>query len=309
MRMFYSEEDKRRIADASQKRLLDVARDFHEFRKSGVSYVCDCPHCGATGKFSINPEKDLFGCWVCKDVNGNGAVDYLMRVEGKGYLSALEYLANRFNVLIDEKPKKPQKPASKMKVKSKAAKGQDTDSFCARMLSASGLTFEDVTARVYKSDDTRSLFELRTFRPGTIDEKGAIVKGDDVIIEYYDLDGMPVTYYRKDSKKRIVGDKKEYFRVRWQYPDEHLDKEGKPFKYKSPREAEPPSTSRNGCANCSSQRLPSTGCTFRREKRRLKPPASTASLQSLSAASRTWVWTSRCPRTWYVSLKSAKSRR
>lgn len=234
MRMFYSEEDKRRIADASEKKLLDVARDFHEFRKSGVSYVCDCPHCGATRKFSIHPEKDVFGCWSCHNVNGSGAVAYLMKVEGKDYISALEYLANRFNVLIDEKPKKPLKSASKMKVKSKAAKGQDTDSFCARMLSASGLTFEDVTARVYKSDDTQSLFELRTFRPGTIDEKGAIVKGDDVIIEYYDLDGMPVTYYRKDSKKRIVGDKKEYFRVRWQYPDEHLDKEGKPFKYKSP---------------------------------------------------------------------------
>ena len=33
--------------------------------------------------------------------------------------------------------------------------------------------------------------------PGTVDEYGNIVDGDDVIIEYYDLDGMPVTYTRK----------------------------------------------------------------------------------------------------------------
>ena len=28
---------------------------------------------------------------------------------------------------------------------------------------------------------------------------------------------------------------KEYYRIRWQFPEMHLDKDGKPFKYKSPR--------------------------------------------------------------------------
>ncbi|MCS2388862.1 hypothetical protein NXV57_15400 [Bacteroides thetaiotaomicron] len=122
-----------------------------------------------------------------------------------------------------------------MKQGSKKAKGNDTNSFCAKMLSASGLTFEDVTARIYKTDDTKSIFETRTFRPGTINDSGVIdPKGDDVIIEYYDLEGMPVTYARKDHRKRETGERKEYFRVRWQFPDAHLDKEGKPFKYKSP---------------------------------------------------------------------------
>lgn len=122
-----------------------------------------------------------------------------------------------------------------MKQGSKKAKGNDVNSFCARMLSASGLTFEDVTARIYKTDETKSIFEIRTFRPGTINDSGAIdSKGDDVIIEYYDLEGMPVTYIRKDHRKRDTGERKEYFRVRWQFPDAHLDKEGKPFKYKSP---------------------------------------------------------------------------
>jgi hypothetical protein len=37
------------------------------------------------------------------------------------------------------------------------------------MLAASGLTFEDVTASVYKTDDTKSVFQCRTFKPGTID--------------------------------------------------------------------------------------------------------------------------------------------
>ncbi|MFT0232933.1 hypothetical protein ACMSFF_14630 [Bacteroides faecis] len=90
-----------------------------------------------------------------------------------------------------------------MKKGSKKAKGNDVDSFCARMLSESGLTFEDVTAKVYKTGDTSSVFELRTFRPGTINENGVIdPKGDDVIIEYYDLEGMPITYARKDHRKK-----------------------------------------------------------------------------------------------------------
>ena len=101
------------------------------------------------------------------------------------------------------------------------------------MLAGSGLTYQDVTAHIFKKGDTQSIFEAKTFRPGTIDEYGNIVDGDDVIIEYYDLDGMPVTYMRKLPGRGKL-EPKVYYRVRWQFPDEHRDKEGKPFKYKSP---------------------------------------------------------------------------
>lgn len=233
--MYFTEDDIRRIKDAADGKLLEVAQDFHEFRKSGLNYyVCDCPHCGATKKFNINSSKGTFGCFSCKEIQGNSSLSYLMKVEGKQYLEALDYLATKFSVLLDIKPQV-DKAAMKLKKGSKKAKGNDVNTYCARMLSASGLTFEDVTAKVYKTGDTQSIFELKTFRPGTIDERGCIdPKGDDVIIEYYDLDGMPVTYFRKDGKKRSTGEKKEYFRVRWQFPDSHLDKEGKPYKYKSP---------------------------------------------------------------------------
>lgn len=232
--MYFTENDISRIKDACKGRLLDIAQDFHEFRKGGINYVCDCPHCGAARKFSINPAKDLFACFSCHEVNGAGALSYLMKVEGKEYLAALEHLVSRLNIILDEKPSPKKKPVKKLRKNSKAAKGVDVDSYCARMLAASGLTFEDVTAKVYKSDDKQSIFELKTFRPGTVDERGAITKGDDVLIEYYDLDGYPVTYYRKNAKGRLADEKKEYFRVRWQFPDSHLDKEGKPYKYKSP---------------------------------------------------------------------------
>ena len=119
---------------------------------------------------------------------------------------------------------------------SKKNKGLANDTFCARMLAASGLTYEDVTADVISSSETHTLFKLRTFRPGTIDERGQLTdKGDDAIIEYYDLDGAPVTFIPKDNRRRDSGNPREYYRIRWQFPDMHLDKDGKPYKYKSPR--------------------------------------------------------------------------
>lgn len=102
--MYFTENDVIRIKDAAKGRLLDIAQDFHEFRRSGTSYICDCPHCGATRKFSLNPSKEIFGCFSCKEIQGNGALSYLMKVEGKEYLAALEYLADRLNIILDERP-------------------------------------------------------------------------------------------------------------------------------------------------------------------------------------------------------------
>ena len=191
--MYFNENEILRIKSASDGRLLDVVQDFRELRKSGKDYVCECPKCRSAKKFTVSPGKNLFKCFSCQ-IGGEGAVSYLMNIEGYGYTDALEYLAKKFCVLLDPHPDKPAgKPVQKMKKGSKAAKGLDTGSYCARMLAASGLTFEDVTASVYKTDDTKSVFQCRTFKPGTIDERGMLTaKGDDVIIEYYDLDGLPV---------------------------------------------------------------------------------------------------------------------
>lgn len=236
--MKFTQDDIRRIKDAAAGKLTDIIGDFRELRRSGKDYVCDCPRCGGKDKFSVSPAKGIFKCWSCPDTKGADAVSYLMKVEGMEFIDAMDYLARKFTVLLDAPappPAKAKAPA-KMKAKSRSAKGKDTDTFCARMLAESGLTYEDVTAKVYKTGDKQSIFEARAFRPGTVDEYGNIVAGDDVIIEYYDLDGLPVTYQRKLPGRRKTGstETKEYYRVRWQFPQEHLDKEGRPFKYKSP---------------------------------------------------------------------------
>ena len=66
--MFFTDDDIRRIKDASTGHLLNVVQDFQNLRKSGTSYVCDCPHCKASKKFSVNPAKDIYNCFSCRCV-------------------------------------------------------------------------------------------------------------------------------------------------------------------------------------------------------------------------------------------------
>ena len=182
--MYFTKDDIKRIKEASKGKLLDIIGDFHELRKRGAEYKCECPKCHGQEKLHISPAKQIFKCFSCPDIKGKEPLDYLQRAEDMQFLEALDHLARKFNVLLDPKPeKKPAKPA-KMKKQSKEAKGESIDTFCARMLAGSGLTYQDVTAHIFKKGDTQSIFEAKTFRPGTIDEYGNIVDGDDVIIEY-----------------------------------------------------------------------------------------------------------------------------
>ncbi|UVV77361.1 hypothetical protein NXW84_06330 [Bacteroides fragilis] len=41
--MYFNDDEIRRIKDAATGHLLDVAQDFHELKRSGVNYNCDCP--------------------------------------------------------------------------------------------------------------------------------------------------------------------------------------------------------------------------------------------------------------------------
>ncbi|MCS2310650.1 CHC2 zinc finger domain-containing protein [Phocaeicola vulgatus] len=95
--MYFNENEISRIKSASDGRLLDVVQDFRELRKSGKDYVCECPKCRSAKKFTVSPGKNLFKCFSCQ-IGGEGAVSYLMNIEGYGYTDALEYLAKKFCV-------------------------------------------------------------------------------------------------------------------------------------------------------------------------------------------------------------------
>lgn len=215
--MYINEKDKNRILQAADGRLLDVITKNTAVARRGSSYTGKCPKCGDEKKFTFTEKKNIFKCWAC-GFGGNSPVSFWMN-QDKTYPETLKLLAEQFNIDIqNEEPKKP---------------GKSGVSYCQRMLAESGLTDKDVQSKVFIKDENKTVTVSRTFRAGTINSRNEIIDGDDVIIEYFDLEGSPVTYEQM-RKGQSTGKTKDYFRVRWQFPEEHLDRNGKPFKYKSP---------------------------------------------------------------------------
>ena len=204
----------------SVARIEEVASDFYTLNKQGKSFYTKCPKCGKEGKgkgLIITPGKEIYKCFSC-EFSGKGPVNFVMQTQDKTYPEALKHLADRYHIIIDEE-KKPRGPQSLREKK--------RNTFCDKQLKGSGLTKKDIVARVFVDEETEKQVEV--FQPGTRDQFGRIKNGDDMIIWYYDLEGKPVMYQKPKSSKF-----EHLFRVRWQFPEHHLDRNGKPIKYQSP---------------------------------------------------------------------------
>lgn len=207
--------------------LVDIITSFSpEPRKEGASWKMACPLCGSEHALIITPGKRIFKCFNCNDLSGKHPLDYLMKGQRMSFPDAVEWLANYYGILIEYEESLGRKSG---KSRPGAA---GVESFCRRMLRDSGLTEQDVTATVCDITDSHSKFKQRTFTAGTVNGRGEIDEsGDDAVIHYYDLDGKPVKYVNPKDK---AGTEKTYYRVRFQYPSEHLDGNRREMKYKSP---------------------------------------------------------------------------
>ena len=224
--MHYNETDKDRILDATNNRLIDVIGDFITLRKKNNEFSGECPCCHSEYSFKINEPKGIFKCWKCNQISGNNAVSFLMKGQNKTFPDALEYLNHKFSIIADVPVQK--KTVSKKETKQSA-------SYCEKMLFMSGLTFDDVRSKITTITENRTTTDRLIFRPGTVTKYfGPDYDGDDVIIEYYDLEGKPCQYEVVNEKGKPSGKYADFIRVRYQFPDEHKDKNGKPCKYRSP---------------------------------------------------------------------------
>jgi hypothetical protein len=198
----------------------DVAADLFELKKSGKSFYTTCPACNKEGKgkgLIITPSKGIYKCFSC-DYGGKSAVNLLMEQKNLNYPEALKELADKYKILIveEEEKKGPQKRKSKK-----------IQTFCDRQLASSGLTKKDITATVFVDDKTDKKVEV--YEAATRNQYGKIAPGDDMIIWYYDLEGKPILFKKPKTEKF-----EHLFRVRWQIPENHTDRNGRPIKYQSP---------------------------------------------------------------------------
>lgn len=201
--------------------LLDIINEHTPLRKEGMhSFKGECPSCHSNA-MTVTPEKGFF-CHSCNTFKGVTAYHYLTKGIGKTSTEAIEELAHHLGIAIEyEEYERPVQ----------AGTGK-SDNFCRRMLKSSGLRRQDVTARVYAYPEDSDPRDFETFQTGTMTPRGDLADGDDAVIYYFDLDGRPVMY---TSDKDPDGKPRQYYRVRYQFPELHRDKtERKPMKYRTP---------------------------------------------------------------------------
>jgi hypothetical protein len=204
--------------------LHNILKQYHNLsKKRGSQIVIDCPSCGKKEKLEYSEKKGIAKCFSC-DTSAKTPVSYLMNFQGKSYREALEELAKLEGIEIISKKSAKKKPRRTLKTA--------TESYRDKMLKNSGLTIQDITDEIYVDEHTKKNIPL--YSSGTFDERNEITSGDDVIIHYYDLEGKPMTYYRKNRSGNATGTKKEFKRVRYQNPKLHKDRNGNNIKYRSP---------------------------------------------------------------------------
>jgi len=81
--------------------IIDVIGEYVKLKKRGANYLGNCPfHNEKTPSFTVSPAKELYKCFGCGK-SGN-TITFLMEHDKLSYVEALRWLANRYNVEIEE---------------------------------------------------------------------------------------------------------------------------------------------------------------------------------------------------------------
>ncbi len=87
--------------------IVEIISSFVKLKKRGVNYIGLCPfHNEKTPSFTVSPSKEIYKCFGCGR-SGN-AISFLMEHEKYSYVEALRWLANKYNVEIEETETSPE---------------------------------------------------------------------------------------------------------------------------------------------------------------------------------------------------------
>jgi len=87
--------------------IIDIVGSFIKLKKRGTNYLGLCPfHNEKSPSFTVSPAKEIYKCFGCGR-SGN-SISFLMEHEKYSYVEALRWLANKYNVEIEEKEATPE---------------------------------------------------------------------------------------------------------------------------------------------------------------------------------------------------------
>jgi len=81
--------------------IVEVVSDFVHLKRRGANYIGLCPfHNERTPSFSVSKSKGICKCFSCG--KGGSPVNFIMELEQMTYYEALRYLAQKYNIEIQE---------------------------------------------------------------------------------------------------------------------------------------------------------------------------------------------------------------
>jgi DNA primase len=90
--------------------IVEVVGDFVSLKKRGVNYQACCPfHNEKSPSFNVNPVRQIFKCFGCGAAGDS--IKFVMDIEGIGYTEALRFLAQKYNIEVEEQAIDPEQLA------------------------------------------------------------------------------------------------------------------------------------------------------------------------------------------------------
>src|SRR5260221_8837775 len=87
--------------------IIEIVGGFVKLKKRGSNYLGLCPfHNEKTPSFTVSPAKEIYKCFGCGK-SGN-SISFLMELEKYSYVEALRWLAQKYNVEIEESESSPE---------------------------------------------------------------------------------------------------------------------------------------------------------------------------------------------------------
>jgi DNA primase len=87
--------------------IIDIVGEFVKLKKRGANYLGLCPfHNEKTPSFTVSPSKEIYKCFGCGR-SGN-TISFIMEHEKYSYVEALRWLANKYNIEIEETETSPE---------------------------------------------------------------------------------------------------------------------------------------------------------------------------------------------------------
>jgi len=94
-----TDQKKEEIRDAAD--IVDVVSDYVKLKKSGSGFTGLCPfHNEKTPSFHVTPRMGIFKCFGCGA--GGDVFNFVMQMEGVGFVEAMRTLAERYNIELPE---------------------------------------------------------------------------------------------------------------------------------------------------------------------------------------------------------------